>query len=160
MIFSLVIWVLGLALLFLSFSKDREKSLAALKVAWKSFRSMALPVLASLWAIGFLLTFLSPQTIAKMMGHEAGWRGMILSALVGSVVLIQAFVAFPLAGSLLRQGASVGAIAAFVTTLVMVGVMTAPLEIKYYGKKFALWRNALSFFFALIIALLMGAVLG
>lgn len=51
------------------------------------------------------------------------------------------------------------AIAAFVTTLVMVGVITAPLEMKFFGKKFTFWRNLLSFIFALIIALIMGAIL-
>jgi len=41
----------------------------------------------------------------------------------------------------------------------MVGVLTAPLEAKFFGKSFALWRNSLSFVFALVIAFVMGAVL-
>lgn len=153
----LIIWILAGLVLALSLFKSKEKTAAALRASWKFFRSLALPVLLTIWAIGFLLTFLSPELISKVLGQNSGWRGTILAALFGSVVLIQAFIAFPLAGSLLRQGASVSAIAAFVTTLVMVGVITAPLEVKFFGKKFTLWRNLLSFVFALIIALIMGA---
>ncbi|MDZ7797973.1 MAG: hypothetical protein U5N56_13480 [Candidatus Marinimicrobia bacterium] len=50
-------------------------------------------------------------------------------------------------------------ISAFVTTLVMVGVVTAPLEIKTLGKKFTLLRNGLSFVAALLIAGIMGVLL-
>jgi hypothetical protein len=38
-------------------------------------------------------------------------------------------------------------------------VLTAPLEAKFFGKRFTLWRNSLSFIFAIVIALLMGVVL-
>lgn len=158
--FVVVIWVLAAVLLFLSLLKDRSKTAASLQAAWKFFRSMALPVLLTLWAIGFLLTFLTPGLISGAVGQGTGWRGVVLAAVFGSVALIQAFIAFPLAGSLLRQGASVSAVAAFVTTLVMVGVVTAPLEIKYFGRRFTFWRNALSFVFAVLIALVMGAWLG
>jgi uncharacterized membrane protein YraQ (UPF0718 family) len=145
--------------LFFSWAKDKKKTLASLKFAWKSFRSMALLVVVIIWVIGFLLAFLPPQIISKTIGPEAGFKGVILAALFGSIVLIQAFIAFPLAGSFLRQGANISAIAAFVTTLVMVGVVTAPLEAKFFGKKFTFWRNSISFVFALLIAYIMGVVL-
>lgn len=157
--FILSIWVLAAVLLIFSFVKDRERAVSSLLAAWKFFRSMALPVLITLWAIGFLLTFLSPGLISRAIGANSGWHGVVLAALFGSIVLIQAFIAFPLAGSLLRQGASISAIAAFVTTLVMVGVITAPLEMKFFGKKFTFWRNLLSFIFAVLIALIMGSLL-
>jgi uncharacterized membrane protein YraQ (UPF0718 family) len=68
-------------------------------------------------------------------------------------------VAFPLAGSLLRSGATIMTISAFITTLVMVGVVTAPMEIKALGKKFTLLRNGLGFIAALMIAGIMGVLL-
>ncbi|MDY0290564.1 MAG: permease, partial [Sphaerochaeta sp.] len=66
---------------------------------------------------------------------------------------------FPLAGSLLRSGATVMTISAFITTLVMVGVVTAPMEMKILGKNFTLLRNGLGVVAALVIALLMGVIL-
>jgi uncharacterized membrane protein YraQ (UPF0718 family) len=157
--FSLIVWIFAAGLLLLSFLKNKDKTAKSLKVSWQFFSSMALLVLLTIWTIGFLVTFLPSAFISKTIGRNAGIEGVILAAIFGSVVLIQAFIAFPLAGSFLRQGASITAIAAFVTTLVMVGVLTAPLEVKFFGKKFTLWRNSLSFIFAIVIALLMGVIL-
>ncbi|MCK7478138.1 MAG: permease [Candidatus Moduliflexus flocculans] len=159
MTFTAVIWGIAGAGLLLSWAKSREKTLAALRFFLKSFLSLAPSIVAIIWAIGFILTFLPSEQFLRTIGPEAGLQGIILAAVLGSVVLIPAFIAFPLAASFIRQGADIGAIAAFVTTLVMVGVLTALLEAKSFGKRFALWRNSLSFVFALVIAIVMGAVL-
>jgi uncharacterized membrane protein YraQ (UPF0718 family) len=82
-----------------------------------------------------------------------------MSAIVGSITLIPAFVAFPLVGSLVDAGASVVPAVAFLTTLTMVGVVTFSLEKKEFGLKFAFVRNTLSFGFAVFIALFMGVVI-
>jgi uncharacterized membrane protein YraQ (UPF0718 family) len=102
---------------------------------------------------------LSEELIIRYIGPETGFTGTLTAALVGAVTLIPSLVSFPLAGSLLRMGASAITIAAFITTLTMVGFVTAPLEIKELGLKFTLWRNGLSFIFALSIALVMGVAL-
>ena len=46
--------------------------------------------------------------------------------------------------------------ASFLTTLTMVGIVTAPLEIATFGRRFTLLRQSLS----LALALLVGAVMG
>jgi uncharacterized membrane protein YraQ (UPF0718 family) len=57
---------------------------------------------------------------------------------------------------LIKQGASYTVVATFMTTLMMVGIVTLPLEIRYFGKKVAILRNALNFIIAIIIGLLVG----
>ena len=52
----------------------------------------------------------------------------VIAALVGSITLIPAFVAFPLVGSLVDVGAGILPAAAFLTTLTMVGMVTFPLK--------------------------------
>ena len=157
--FIAVIWGIAGAGLLLSWTKSREKTRAALRFFRRSFLSLAPSVLAIIWSIGFILTFLPSGLVLNTIGREAGFQGVVMAAVFGSVVLIPAFIAFPLAASFLRQGADVRAIAAFVTTLVMVGVITAPLEMKFFGKRFTFWRNSLSFVFALVIAFVMGVFL-
>ena len=49
-------------------------------------------------------------------------------------------------------------IAAFVSTLMMVGVVTMPVEIKYFGKKATLLRNGAAFIFSFVVALIIGMV--
>ena len=60
---------------------------------------------------------------------------------------------------LLKQGASYSTVAVFMTTLMMVGVVTLPLEIKYFGKKVAILRNLLNLLAAIVIGILIGIIL-
>ena len=94
-----------------------------------------------------------------MLGSSNTIVSTFISAAVGSITLIPAFVAFPLVGSLVDAGASIVPAVAFLTTLTMVGVVTFPLEKKEFGTKFAVTRNLFSFAFAIVIALVMGVII-
>ncbi|NCO28070.1 MAG: permease, partial [Caldiserica bacterium] len=97
--------------------------------------------------------------ISKFVGEQAGFGGTIAVSLLGAVLFIPSVISFPLAGSLLQSGASVTSVAAFITTLTMIGFVTLPLEIKILGKKFAALRNGFSYIVALLISFLMGVIL-
>lgn len=142
-----------------SLVKSREKTKKTFKIAGKALLKSAPSLLTVLGIVGLTLGILTPETIAKLVGAEAGFTATILAAVIGAITLIPSLVAFPLAGSLLRSGATVMTISAFITTLLMVGIMTAPMEIKSLGKKFTLLRNGLGFIAALIIAGIMGVLL-
>ena len=131
----------------------------ALKKAWKSFENILPHFLSILIIIGLALSILSPQTITSLLGTRSGIWGVLAASLVGSITLIPGFIAFPLAAALLKNGAGYMQIAAFVSTLMMVGVVTMPLEIKTFGKRATLIRNAAAFVFSLVAALVIGVVL-
>ncbi|NLY73467.1 MAG: permease, partial [Tissierellia bacterium] len=86
------------------------------------------------------------------------WYGTIAGALVGSITLIPAFVAFPMAAILLENGAGYMQLSAFVSTLTMVGLITVPLEVKFFGRKFTLIRNLMAFLLAFVVAFVIGKV--
>jgi uncharacterized membrane protein YraQ (UPF0718 family) len=94
--------------------------------------------------------------IVKYLGANSGWLGFTIAAIIGSITLIPGFISYPLAATLLKQGATYAVVAVFMTTLMMVGIVTLPLEIKYLGKKAAIFRNVLNFVAAIIIGILMG----
>jgi len=83
---------------------------------------------------------------------------MLLASALGSITLVPGFVAFPLAKSLLDRGAGVAQVAVLLSTLMMVGVMTLPVEFRYLGRKEALLRNGLAYVWSLIAALIIGRV--
>jgi uncharacterized membrane protein YraQ (UPF0718 family) len=145
--------------LVLSFNKSKEKTKKAFKIAKKAFVRTAPTLLTVLGIVGLTLGILTPETISRFIGEEAGILATLVASLIGAITLIPSLVAFPLSGSLLRSGATVTTISAFITTSVMVGVVTAPLEMKTLGKKFTLLRNGLGFAAALIIASIMGVIL-
>jgi len=84
---------------------------------------------------------------------------VVLAALVGTISMIPSLISLPLSGSLIDSGASYTTIAAFYTTLTMVGFITMPLEIKTLGKKVTFWRNLFAFTFAIIISIFIGILM-
>ncbi len=153
---SYILYIVSGGLLLLSFSKSKNKTLKALKKAWKSFEDILPQFLAILVLIGILLSVLDTYTISKIIGVDSGLFGIILAAIVGSVTLIPGFIAFATAAALLKTGAGYMQIAAFISTLMMVGVVTLPLEIQYFGRKAAILRNLFAFLFSFLLAILLG----
>jgi uncharacterized membrane protein YraQ (UPF0718 family) len=157
---NIIIFINGFALigLIISFIKNKKKSQEALIITVKTLGKLAPSILSVIILIG-LMYGLFADKIALLFGEQSGPLGFITIALFGSVIHMPSMLAFPLAGSFLAKGASISSVAAFITTLTMIGVVTLPLEIKTIGKKFAIYRNLFSFIIALIIAFLIGIIL-
>jgi len=147
-------------MLFISLAKDKNKTKISLKKAWKSFENILPQFMVVILLVGVLLAILNPEAISLIIGGNSGWLGIILAAVVGAITLIPGFVAFPTAAMLLQNGAGYMQIGAFVSTLMMVGVVTIPVEIKYFGKKLTILRNVLAFLFSFIVAYIIGLVVG
>ena len=158
--FNVIIYIIAAVLLLVSFLKDRTKTKMALKKAWKSFENILPQFLSILIIIGLLLAVLDPETISGLIGHKSGWMGMVVTAVIGAITLMPGFVAFPLAAALLQSGAGIMQMAVFISTLMMVGIVTMPVEIKYFGKRATVLRNGMAFVFSFIVAVVIGVVFG
>lgn len=158
-IFTLVLWITTVAWFIWSIAKDKKKTLNSIKMSRGMMKNMMGEIVGILFLIGLILTFIPPDTIKRYMGQSNVLISTIVSAFIGSITLIPAFVAFPLVGSLVKAGASIVPVVAFLTTLTMVGIATFPLEKREFGIRFTIVRNSLSFIFAIIIALLMGVTM-
>ncbi len=129
-------------------------------IALRRFLALLPSFLTMVAAVALVLAVVPEASIARSLGSDNRWLATIAGALAGSVALMPGFVGFPLAGILLGRGVGVMAIAAFTTTLMMVGVLTYPIERRVLGHRVTLLRNALSFVVALIVALAMGVYFG
>lgn len=112
-------------------------------------------LLQILLAISVLLWIFPKEVISSFLDQGSGVASFIVAGLVGSIAMIPGFIAYPLAGVLHKSGVSYQILAVFLTTLLMVGVVTLPLEAKYFGWRATLMRNFLSFIAAFIIGFLM-----
>jgi len=157
---TILLYVIAGAGLLASFLKDRVKTVKALKKAWKAFEGILPQLLVVLLLVAVTLAVLDTATIARYLGGGSGPLGVIIAALVGAITLIPGFVAFPAAAALLNAGAGATQIAAFVSSLMMVGVVTLPMEMKYFGKRAALLRNGFAFIFSFVAAIFVGWVVG
>ncbi len=155
-----IFYILTIILMVISFYKDKGKTKKALMKAWKSLQNILPQMLGIITSVGIIIAFLNPERISSIIGSSSGWFGVILAAVIGSLTLIPGFVAFPTAAILLENGAGYMQLGAFISTLMMVGLMTAPVEIEYFGKKVTIIRNTLAFIFSLIVAFIIGKVVG
>jgi len=156
---TLILVGLTIAILLWSLKKSREKTMLGLKLAKARFLDMAGEIIGILFLIGLFFSLVPHEVIRDFLGGPDPILSTIFGAAIGTVTIIPAFVAFPLAASLVDMGAHLVAVAAFITTLTMVGFFTAPIEIKYFGKRFTLVRNLVSFLVAIVIALGVGVLL-
>jgi len=156
---TIILITVAVIALALSVKRDKKKTLGSLKQARNMMKSMLSDIVGILLLIGLVLALIPAEVIEKLIGGESGFFAVVISAVIGTITLIPAFVAFPLIGSLKASGAGIMTLTAFLTTLTMVGFLTMPLEIKTFGKKFTVVRNLLSFAFAIVIALVMGVIL-
>ena len=156
---TIVVNTLALAALAVAVVKDKEKGKRALRIALRSFLGMLPMVLVIILLIGLLLGFVPPASIQSIVGEESGILGILISTALGGILFIPSLIAFPLAASLVEEGAALGAVAGLITSLTMIGTLTIPLEVRELGLKFTVLRNGLGLVFAILIALAMGAIL-
>lgn len=156
--FTKLLYLFTIGFFLFSYFQDRNKTRQAIQKSIKAFLNVMPSLAAVLGLVGLVLTLLSPDTIGFIIGRESGFFGMLATSIVGAVTLIPGFVAFPLAASLLERGAGIMQIAVFISTLMMVGFVTMPLEMKYFGRKETLLRNGFSYLYAFAVALVIGAV--
>src|SRR6056297_2056143 len=158
-IFTLSLWAIATVSFAASLKKNKKKTFESIKMARGLMKGMIGQIIGILFLIGLILIFIPPETIKELLGKSDALVATVAAALAGSVTLIPAFVAFPLVGSFVNVGADIVPAVAFLTTLTMVGIVTFPLEKQEFGLKFTLTRNAVSFIFAVLIAISMGVAL-
>ncbi|OQY08256.1 MAG: conserved protein, permease-related protein [Desulfobacteraceae bacterium 4572_123] len=144
----------------ISFFADRDKTRRSVKIAFRKFIHI-LPAFAfMLIIVSIILSLLPNRIIADYLGGSNMFEGVILASAIGSITLMPGFIAFPLCGILLSRGVSYTVLSAFTTTLMMVGFVTFPIEKKYFGTKVTIIRNGMSFFIAVIVAIMTGIFYG
>lgn len=149
------------SLLFLvwSFFKDRKKTKESLEVAKGMVIKIGGEILGLLLLVALFFALIPEGAIESLLGGANVLLSSLYGASIGTVLILPKFIAMPMAADLIAQGAHLVVAAAFITTLTMVGFATAPVEVKHFGKKYTLVRNALSFIFALLVAMGMMVIL-
>lgn len=156
---TIILYSIAIILLFISLVKDKKKTKMAIKKGWMAFKKI-LPILIPLFIIvGVVLSVVTPDMIRSVLGDNSGILGVALGMIVGSIAFIPPFVAYPLGADLLTNGAGYPQVAAFVTTLMAVGIVYWMAETKFFGKKAVILRNSLAFIASGIVAIVIWGVM-
>ena len=156
---SIILYSLAIVSIIISFIKDKSKTKESIILGLKSFENILPQFLFIIISIGILLSFLTTDTISKILGNSSGFIGIIIADIMGSITMMPTFVAFSLGNTLLLNGAGYAQVGTLVSSLVLIGLMTLPLEIKYIGKRATLLRNLLAFIFSIVVGIILGRIM-
>lgn len=151
-------YIAGIAVL-ISFFTNQEKTVQGLKIGWKKFSKILGTYLKLLILLSFIL-LISDQFIINYLGGQAPFIGLLMGLILGSITMMPGFIAYPLAGILVSRGVDYMVVAAFITTLMLVGIATYPVEKEYFGIKATVWRNIAGFIISALIAAATGILYG
>jgi len=132
-----------------------EKPKSIVMSFYRAFKSLgaALPMLLGVvLLLGLFLTHVSKQFIASVFTGEL-FRDTVIGSAMGSIAAGNAVNSYIIGGELMKEGVSLFAITAFIVTWVTVSIVQFPAEAAFLGKRFAVIRNSLSFFLAILVSI-------
>lgn len=105
----------------------------------------SLVIAVSFLAAGFAEVLIPRAWVQGALGAESGVRGILLASAAGVVTPAGPFVSMPVAAVLLRSGAAIGPVVAFLTGWSLLALhRLVAWEMPILGARFALFRWALS----------------
>ena len=112
-----------------------------IKILWHE-----LPLLiAAFLTAGFLQALVKKEFITHWLGQEAGIKGILLACLGGGLIPGGPYAYYPIASALLKSGAGLGVLIAFVTAKNLWSVSRIPLELAFLGNIITLRRYLVTF---------------
>ena len=138
---------------------DRHKIRQSLRIAGRSLTKLLPMLMAIFGLVGLFQEYVPPHLVTRFLSESSGFFSLLTATVVGAVSIGPPLAAYPLAEALLKAGAWPPAIAAFILSWISIGIITLPFEAATFGVRFALLRNGISFFAAMLCGLLLGALL-
>jgi uncharacterized membrane protein YraQ (UPF0718 family) len=120
-----------------------------------------IPLLIAAFLIaGFAQTLLSEAMIKRWLGAETGWRGILIACVAGALIPGGPYVYYPISAGLLRSGAGLGVLAAFITAKNLWSATRLPLEFALLGPHLTVTRFALTLLMPPLMGLAMERLFG
>ena len=151
---TIIMGVIAIALLFIGYQRGGGEHILGLKLTGDMLIQIT-PLLIFAFIVAGMVQVLTPhEMISKWIGTESGFRGLVIGTVVGAFMPGGPYVSMPVAAGLLRAGASVGTMVAFLTGWSLWAFTRLPMEVGLMGWKFTLIRLACTFFFPPIAGLI------
>jgi uncharacterized membrane protein YraQ (UPF0718 family) len=144
---TVIMAVLAVVLLALGYSKGQGQHIQGLSSGLKMIVEI-LPLLLFAFIVAGMVQVLLPQELlSRWIGEESGLKGIFIGTLAGGLTPGGPYVSLPLVAGLLKAGAGVGTLVAFLTAWSLWAVARLPMELGILGWKFTFVRLACTFFF-------------
>jgi uncharacterized membrane protein YraQ (UPF0718 family) len=143
---TLFLGCVALALALLAWQRGGPAlALTGLRLAGETLLSVTPLLLAAFLIAGLTQVLISRQIVERWLSASAGWRGILLACLGGALIPGGPYVYYPIAGSLLKSGAGLGVLVAFISAKNLWSVTRLPYEFALLGPKLTLLRFGFTF---------------
>jgi hypothetical protein len=120
----------------------------------------SLPILMGVLMLLALAEALIPKQTYRLIFSGNWFFDPLVGAALGSISGGNPLTSYIIGGELRQEGVSMLAITAFIVSWVTVGIIQLPAEAVMLGKRFAIVRNAVSFWTSIAIAIVTILTLG
>ncbi len=150
---TIIMGTVALILVLIGYYKGQDQHISGMKAA-VAMTIEIIPLLVCAFLIAGMVQVLLPRDLlSRWVGMESGMRGILIGTVAGGLTPGGPFVSLPIAAGLLRSGASMGTMIAFLTAWSLWAVARLPMEVGILGWKLTLIRVASTFFFPPIAGL-------
>ena len=151
---TIIMGAIALKLVAVGYFKGEEQHTVGLKSAL-NMTIEVLPLLIFAFIVAGMVQVLIPQeVISKWIGEESGFLGIMIGSIAGGLSPGGPYVSLPVVAALLKSGAGVGTLVAYLTGWSLWAVARLPMEVGILGWKFTLVRLASTFIFPPIAGLI------
>jgi len=144
---TIIMGVLAFVLLAVGYFRGEGEHIQGTISGVKLFLEITPLLIFAFIMAGMIQELVPAETVASWVGTESGFRGIIIGTLAGAVTPGGPYVSMPIAAGLLRSGAGIGTMVAYLTAWSIWAVARMPMEIGLMGWKYTLIRFTCSFFF-------------
>jgi len=148
--FIITIIAVGILTIF-----NRNLGMKSLGIAGYSFGQMALVIPPIFILLGLLDVWVPREIMVKFMGEGSGFKGIVLSFLIGSAAAGPLYGAFPIAAVFMKKGVKFSNILIFIGAWSTTKIPMLLFEMSSLGLKFALIRLLIDIPGIIIIAQLL-----
>ena len=151
---TLIMGALALILLGIGFYQGEGRHIVGMKSAMSMVVQIAPLLIFAFIVAGMVQVLIPHELIMKWVGVESGIRGILLGSLAGGLSPGGPYVNLPIAAALLRSGAGIGTMVAFLTGWSLWAFARLPMEVGIMGWRFTLIRLACTCIFPPIAGLI------
>ena len=144
---TLILGVIATILVIIGWRGGQDAHITGLQGAWKMTLEVA-PLLIFAFIVAGMAQVLIPQElIAKWVGGESGWRGILIGCVAGGLSPGGPYVSLPIAAGFMGAGAGIGPTVAYLTAWSTWAVARMPMEVGIMGWRFTMIHIASTFIF-------------
>ena len=151
---TVLLIIVAILFILLAYQRHDGSLMIGLRSGGQTFLKLIPLFIAVFIIVGLSEVLVPKELVSRWLGEQSGWRGILLASGLGMVMPPSIFVSFPLAATLYKAGAGIGAGVAFVTSWSLLTLFRMPLEVSIVGLRPTLIRMGVGLIFPVIAGFL------